>query len=149
VPPAKYRNKEACHQAGYLDADDYPVPDRRGISMNNTMRPPVQKIRVDVLDFSLDKAMAQFAAAIDAQIDRDDASDDFIKEKLHSIIRPSGTDAMTRPYHSSIGRVTAVLAFGYPVWVWPDLVSVQLQERSRLADPGRHVARSRSSRLTR
>jgi hypothetical protein len=116
VPPAKYRNKEACHQAGYLDADDYPVPDRRGISMNNIMRPPVQKIRVDVLDFSLDKAMAQFAAAIDAQIDRDDASDDFIKEKLHSIIRPSGTDAMTRPYYSSIGRVTAVLAFGYPVW---------------------------------
>jgi hypothetical protein len=27
--------------------------------------------------------MPQFAAAIDAQIDRDDASDDFIKEKPH------------------------------------------------------------------
>jgi len=28
--------------------------------------------------------MPQFAAAIEAQIDCDDASDDFIKEKLHS-----------------------------------------------------------------
>jgi hypothetical protein len=27
--------------------------------------------------------MPQFAAAIDAQIDRDDARDDLIKEKLH------------------------------------------------------------------
>jgi hypothetical protein len=33
---------------------------------------------VVVLDFSFDKAMPQFAAAIDAQIDRDDASGDFI-----------------------------------------------------------------------
>jgi len=33
--------------------------------------------------FSLDKAIPQFAAAIEAQIDGDDASDDFIKEKPH------------------------------------------------------------------
>jgi hypothetical protein len=31
--------------------------------------------------------MPQFAAAIEAQIDCDDTSDDFIKEKLHSNIR--------------------------------------------------------------
>jgi hypothetical protein len=41
IPPPKYRNKEACNQETYLDADLYPVPDRRGISMNNPMRPPV------------------------------------------------------------------------------------------------------------
>jgi hypothetical protein len=32
-------------------------------------------------DFSLDKAMPQCAAAIDAQIDCDDSRDDFKKEK--------------------------------------------------------------------
>jgi hypothetical protein len=42
------------------------------------------------------------AAAIEAQIDCDDASDDFIKEKLHSNIRSSSTDSMTRPSYSSI-----------------------------------------------
>jgi len=57
-----------------------------------------------VRDFSLDKAMPQFAAAIEAQIDCDDASGDFIKEKLHSNILSSSTDPMTRPYYSSIGR---------------------------------------------
>jgi hypothetical protein len=31
--------------------------------------------------------MPEIAAAIDAQIDCDDASDDFIKEKLHPNIR--------------------------------------------------------------
>jgi len=89
VPPPKYRNKEASNQASYLDAHFNPVPDRRGISINNTMRPPVQKIRIEDRDFSLDKAMLQFAAAIEAQIDCDDAGDDFIKEKPHSNIRSS------------------------------------------------------------
>jgi hypothetical protein len=70
--------------------------------MNNNSRPvhekPVYKIIIPVRDFSLDKAIPQFAAAIDAQIDRDDASDDFIKEKPHSNIRSSSTGSMTRPY---------------------------------------------------
>jgi hypothetical protein len=59
--------------------------------MSNNSRPvyekPVYKIIIPVRDFSLDKAIPQFAAAIDAQIDCDDASDDFIKEKPHSNIR--------------------------------------------------------------
>ena len=42
---------------------------------------------VEVRDFSLNKAIPQFAAAIVTQIDCDDASNDFIKEKLHSNIR--------------------------------------------------------------
>src|SRR6476660_7937031 len=29
VPPPKYRNKEACKQRKYHEADLYPVPDRR------------------------------------------------------------------------------------------------------------------------
>jgi hypothetical protein len=86
LPPAKYRNKEACNQDHDLDADLDPVPDRRGISMRNPMR-PVQKIIIEVRDFSLDKAIAQFAAAIEAQIDGDDASGDLIKEKSHANIR--------------------------------------------------------------
>ena len=64
----------------------YPVPDRRGISLSNPIR-PVQKIIVEVRDFSLDKAIPKFAAAIETQIDGDDASDDFIKEKPHANIR--------------------------------------------------------------
>jgi hypothetical protein len=40
-----------------------------------------------VLDLSLDKAIPFFAVAIDAQIDRDDASDDFIQEKMHANLR--------------------------------------------------------------
>ena len=35
--------------------------------------------------FFLDKAIPKLAAAIDAQVKRDDASDDFINEKLHSV----------------------------------------------------------------
>lgn len=101
MPPSKYRNKQACNQAGDLDADFYPVADRRGVAMSDTMRPPVQKIRVEIRDFSLGKAMPQLAAAIDAQIDCDDASDDFIKERPHArvlacpeLVRPScGTDS--------------------------------------------------------
>jgi hypothetical protein len=94
LEPAKYRNTEASDQGGYLEADLYPVLDRRGIPMSDPIRPvekqPVQKVTTSVVrDFSLDEALPQSAAAIDAQIDRDDASDDFIKEKLHTNIRPS------------------------------------------------------------
>ena len=94
MPPPKYRNNEACDQGDYLEAHYYPVPDRRGIPMSNPDRRvlkqvqnPGYRIRTVGRDLSLGKAIPQFAAAIDAQIDRDDASDDFIKEKLHSNIR--------------------------------------------------------------
>jgi hypothetical protein len=86
LPPPKYRNKDACNQDNDLDANLYPVPDRRGISMNNPTRPD-QNITIEVRDFSLDKAIPKFAAAIETQIDCDDASDDFIKEKPHANIR--------------------------------------------------------------
>jgi len=89
-PPPEYRNKEARNQDHDPDADLYPVPDRRGISISNPIR-PVQKIIVEIRDFSLDKATPQFAAAIEAQIDGDDASDDFIKEKPHAHIRSEVT----------------------------------------------------------
>jgi hypothetical protein len=61
----------------------YPVADRRGISMNNPPR-PVYKTGVELPDFPLDKARPQYAAAIDAQIDCNNASADFVKKKLHS-----------------------------------------------------------------
>jgi hypothetical protein len=94
MPPPVYRNNEASDQGDDLEADLYPVPDRGGISISNPARrvekQPVQKITIEgVRDFSLDKAIAYSAAAIDAQIDRDDASDNFIKEKLHANIRSS------------------------------------------------------------
>jgi hypothetical protein len=94
MPPPEYCNTEACDQGDYLEADLYPVPDRGGISMSNPARrvekQPVQKITIGgVHDFSLDKAIPYSAVAIDAQIDRDDASDNFIKEKLHANIRSS------------------------------------------------------------
>jgi hypothetical protein len=46
-------------------------------------------------DFSLDIAVPHCAAAIEAQVDCDDASDDFVKEKLHSNVRASGPGSMT------------------------------------------------------
>src|SRR5262249_4518202 len=79
----------------YVDAHYYPIPDRRGISMSNYVRPgvkPVYKIRTVGSNFLLDKAMPHVAAAIEAQIDCDDAGDDFVKEKLHSNIHSSSTD---------------------------------------------------------
>jgi hypothetical protein len=98
--PAKYCNKETSQQAKYPDAYCYPVPDRRGISMNKPVRPayekPAQKIRIEVRDFSLDEAMPQHAARIDAQIECDDAGDDLVKEKPHSNIR-SSTKARRAP----------------------------------------------------
>jgi len=50
---------------------------------------------MEVRDFSLGKAIPQFAAAIEAQIDCDDASDDFIKEKPHANIRSSSANSVT------------------------------------------------------
>jgi hypothetical protein len=86
MPPPEYRDTEACDQGDDLDADLYPVLDRRGIPMSNPSG-PVQKTIIKVSDFSIGKAKPDFAAAIDAQIDRDDAGDDFIKKKLHANIR--------------------------------------------------------------
>jgi hypothetical protein len=84
LPPPKYRNNEASNQASHLDSHFNPVPDRCGVSVNGTIRPPVEKIRIEDRDFSLGKAMPQIADAIETQIDCDDARDDFIKEKPHS-----------------------------------------------------------------
>jgi hypothetical protein len=98
LKPSKYRNNEACDQADKLAAHQRPVSDRRGISMNKLLRTvekqPVQEISIEVDDSSLGKAMPQDAAAIGEQIDRDGASDDFVKEELHANIRSSST----RPY---------------------------------------------------
>jgi hypothetical protein len=94
MPPPEYRDNDACDQGDHVQADLYPVPDWGGISMRNPARrvenQPVQKITSAVVrDFSLDQAIPYSAVAIDAQIDRDDASDNFIKEKLHANIRSS------------------------------------------------------------
>jgi hypothetical protein len=94
MPPPEYRNAEASEHKTDLDGDLYPVPDRRSVSMNDAKR-RVQKRaqnRIDNVtaedpDFPLDKAAPQLAIAIDAQIDGDDASENFIKKKLHSNIR--------------------------------------------------------------
>jgi hypothetical protein len=80
--------------------------------MSIPARPPVQKIRIEVRDFSLDKAAPQYAAAIDAQTDRDDASDDFIKEKLHSNIRSALRPDYTPPGTIAIAGVRAALVGG-------------------------------------
>ena len=92
--------------------------------MNNNSRPvyekPVYKIIIPVRDLSLDKPIPQFAAAIDAQIDCDDTSDDFIKEKPHSNIRSSSTDSMTRPHgvrnHEALPTILdpAPASFSFP-----------------------------------
>ena len=94
MPPPEYRDTEASDQRDHVQADLDPVPDWGGISMRNPARrvenQPVQKITIAVVrDFSLDQAIPYSAVAIDAQIDRDDASDNFIEEKLHANIRPS------------------------------------------------------------
>jgi hypothetical protein len=109
VPPPKYRNNEAGDQGEYLEADLYPVPDRGGVSIRNPARraenQPVQPIATDVVHgFSLDQAIPYIAIAIDAQIDRDDARDNFIKEKLHANIRSSVADPRPgRMTHQSAG----------------------------------------------
>lgn len=90
MPPPKYRDKEASDQGKCLKAHHDPVPDRRGVSLGNVNRRvqkrvqnPVDGIGTPGRDLSLGKTIPQFAAAIDAQIDRGDAGDDFIKKKLH------------------------------------------------------------------
>ncbi|MEO8317397.1 MAG: hypothetical protein ABI561_03650 [Bradyrhizobium sp.] len=127
MKPAKYRNNAACDQAEHLAAHLHPVPDRLGISMKDQILPvyePVYNIKEitrDERDLSLDKAITQFAAAIEEQIDRNDASDDFIKEKLHANIRTSSAGSMTGPYYRSIGRGTAVIALATwcgRIWRW-------------------------------
>ena len=55
--------------------------------MDIPIRPPVEKIRIEVCDFFLDKAIPKLAAGMDAQVNCDDASHDFINEKLHSFIK--------------------------------------------------------------
>jgi hypothetical protein len=47
---------------------------------------PVEKTRIEIRDFPLGKAIPYSAPAIDAQIDRYDARDDFIKEGLHTCL---------------------------------------------------------------
>ena len=85
--PAEYRDEQASREHEYPKADLDPVPDRRGVSLRNHLRPvdeqPVDEIIIEVRDFSRREAVPQLAAAIDAQIDRDDSGDDLIKEKLH------------------------------------------------------------------
>jgi hypothetical protein len=112
VPPPKYRNTEASSQHDDPEADLYPVLDRRGISTNRPIRPVyeqrIYKIIIEVRDFSLDKAMPQLATAIDTQIDRDDASDDFIKEKLHSNIRASHAPALLGVAGFGVGSIAGL-----------------------------------------
>jgi hypothetical protein len=70
--------------------------------MRNPAR-PIQKIAIEDHDFSLDKAVPYLVVAIDAQIDRDDASDDFIKEELHAHLvarRDAEVQACERETHS-------------------------------------------------
>ena len=78
----------------YPEADLYPVLDRRCIPISKPTA-PAQKIRLEIPDFSFDKAAPKFAAAIDAEIDCNDTDDDLIKKKLHSNIRSSSTDLMS------------------------------------------------------
>jgi hypothetical protein len=86
VRPPKYHNIQACRQNDYLVGDLHPVRDGPGIPINNPT-PPEYKAGIEEPDFSLDKAAPQFATTIDEQIERDDAGDDFVKEKPHSNIR--------------------------------------------------------------
>jgi hypothetical protein len=99
LPPPKYRYKEARNQERCLDADLYPVPNRRGISVSDAVR-PVQKTGIEVRDFSLDRPCQSLRLQFEEQTDCHDASDDFIEEKLYSSIRSSGADrwhAQTSP----------------------------------------------------
>jgi hypothetical protein len=111
LPPPKYRNSEARKKGYSLVAHFHPVPDRRSVSVKNLTRPaqktvydPVQNTSTmkEGRDLSLDKARLHLSDAIDAQIDCDDASDDLIKEKLHSTSVHQVLIGRPRPYCSSI-----------------------------------------------
>ena len=78
-------------------------------------------------DFALGQAIPQGAVANDAQIGRDDTSDDFIKEKLHSNIRVSNTDPIPAVF-VPIDRFPAVIATILPGLVWLGSALVQLRE---------------------
>jgi hypothetical protein len=95
VKPPEYRNNQACDQRDHIEAHCHPVTDRHFVSLKNPGF-TVQNIFTLELGFSFDKAIPESAAAIDAKIDRDDASDNFIKEELHANIRSSGAARMTR-----------------------------------------------------
>ncbi|WP_156164928.1 hypothetical protein [Bradyrhizobium sp. LTSP885] len=135
-----YRNNEARKKGYSLVAHFHPVPDRRGVSVKNLTR-PAQKTLCDQVkntsttkegrDLSLDKARLHLSNAIDAQIDCDNASDDLIKEKMHStsvhqvlIGRPG---RIARRFGRVEGRTQACMSATWFV-VWPDLVLVQMRE---------------------
>ena len=82
-------------------------------------------------DLSLDKGRLHRSDAIDTYIDRDDASDDLIKEKMHStsvhqvlIGRPG---RIARRFGGVEGPTQACMSATWFV-VWPDLVLVQMRE---------------------
>ena len=112
VKPAEDRNDDACNQGENLRADGQPVPDRRDISFKSPFRrgceQPVHNVATakEVGNSPLGKAGPERAAAIEAQIDGDDPSENFIKEKLHSRIRSSRPDAMTASSCSPTGSGT-------------------------------------------
>ncbi|MGY8677462.1 hypothetical protein Q2941_06560 [Bradyrhizobium sp. UFLA05-153] len=132
MKPAEHCNAGASKQAECLQAHFQPVLDRSGISMNNPLRQACKTVYNHVQntstmrasrDLSLDKARPHCAEAIDAKIDCDDASDDFIKKELHSKIRsPSNRfdDQAVLRVNRQGYRLGAVMS--------PDLVLVQLQE---------------------
>jgi hypothetical protein len=140
VPPPKYRNSEAPKKGSSLVAHFHPVADRRGVSVKNLTR-PAQKTVCDPIkntstvkegrDLSLDKARLHLSDAIDTQIDCDNASDDLIKEKLHStsvhqvLIGRPGRIACR--FGRVEGRTQACMSAACFV-VWPDLVLVQMRE---------------------
>jgi hypothetical protein len=89
-PPPEDRNDEARREAHGLVAHFHPVGDRRGVPLDHLARPvqqPVHKIGTESPDFPLRIAVPQHAAAIDAQIDLDDASNDLTQEEPHAWTR--------------------------------------------------------------
>jgi hypothetical protein len=140
LPPSKYRNSEAPKKGHSLVAHFHPVPDRRGVSVKNLTR-PAQKAVCDPVenastmkegrDLSFGKARPQRSDAIDAHIDCDDASDDLIKEKMHSTSAHQvliGRPGRIAPRFGRVeGRTQACMSATWLV-VWPDLVLVQMRE---------------------
>ncbi|WP_210160935.1 hypothetical protein [Bradyrhizobium sp. YR681] len=85
-PPPEDRNDEARRQAHGLMAHFHPVLHRCGVPLENLPRPvqqPDHEIGTERPDFPPGIAIPQHADAIDAEIDRDDSSDDLTEEKLH------------------------------------------------------------------
>jgi hypothetical protein len=56
---------------------------------------PVEKTGAARHDFSFAKTVPEFAAAVIAQVERDEASDDFVKEKLHPNFPPENLESPT------------------------------------------------------